>query len=136
LWEVCKLYSSGELRGCVKLKYRVVKEDNGFIYYETLSGIGFVASKNAYFKLVEKKQMEWISVEDRLPNIGETCLLYITYPKGTMFNCRADPLDRTNVEIGGRIHNGKFTSLLTQFSGKEIEHVSHWMPLPKPPEKT
>ncbi len=79
--------------------------------------------------------MEWISVKDRLPENGETCLLYITYPPGTAFNCRADHLNRTHIILGGRIYSGIFVSLHEQFSCKELKHVSHWMPLPEPPEK-
>lgn len=78
---------------------------------------------------------EWISVDDRLPDIGETCLLYITWPEGTMFNCRADPLQRTNITLGGRLYNGNFTTLEDQFDYKELKHVSHWMPLPDKPNK-
>jgi hypothetical protein len=78
---------------------------------------------------------EWISVEDGLPPEGNICLLYITYPKGTMFNCRADPLNRTNINMGARLYNGIFCSVEDQMSYKELKHVTHWMPLPNQPEE-
>ena len=83
----------------------------------------------------ELEKFKWISVKEKLPAIGETCLLHITYPEGTMFNCRADHLERTNIVIGGLLYNGQFTSIEDQFKYDELKYVSHWMPLPKPPEE-
>ena len=34
----------------VELEYKIIKEDDNFIWCETKSGIGFVASKHVYFK--------------------------------------------------------------------------------------
>lgn len=76
---------------------------------------------------------EWISVENQPPPIGQSCLLYQTYPKGTMFNCRQDSLTRTFVHIGGLLHNGIFSDLHNQFENKELKFITHWMPLPTPP---
>jgi hypothetical protein len=78
---------------------------------------------------------EWISIEKQDSPIGKTVLLCITYPKGTIFNCRADPLERTRIEIGGRLYNGNYVRLIDQFNGNILKNVTHWMPLPRPPEE-
>lgn len=78
--------------------------------------------------------MNWIKVEDELPEIGKTCLLLQTYPKETMFNCRADPLSRCFMRIGGLQYEGKFISYEDQHSNRNIKHVSHWMHLPEAPK--
>jgi hypothetical protein len=80
------------------------------------------------------KMSEWISVKENLPPIGKVCLLYQTYPKGTMFNLRADPLSRNFIIIGGLRYNGKFISYEDQYSEKGLEHITHWMPLPEAPK--
>lgn len=75
----------------------------------------------------------WISVNDRLPSLGQVCLLYMTYPKGTMFNCRADPLTRNFCRVGGLRSDGRFVSYDDQYSETGLAHISHWMALPSPP---
>jgi len=77
--------------------------------------------------------MEWIKIEDRLPKVGELCLLYQTYPDGTMFNCRADPLPRCFIYVGGLRYNGMFISKEDQYSEKGLKFITHWMPLPNTP---
>ena len=78
--------------------------------------------------------MEWISIKDKLPLIGQVCLLFRTYPKNTRFNCRADPLDTKFMLMGGRRWNGDFISIENQNSNEALKYVSHWAPLPEPPE--
>jgi hypothetical protein len=79
--------------------------------------------------------MQWISVKDRLPEIGEVVLLYQTYPKDTAFNCRADPLERNFTKIGGLRYDENFISYENQYSDHPLFHISHWMPLPEKPKK-
>lgn len=76
----------------------------------------------------------WISVKDRLPKEREVVLLYITWPPETMFNCRANPLERTFIFVGGLIFDGKFVRYDRQYNDEGVKHVSHWMPLPAPPK--
>lgn len=77
--------------------------------------------------------MEWIKVEDGLPKDGDEVLCCGTYARnhGNVFHCcflqefRRDPqwlpFEVCNCE--------------TQcYNLHPIENVSHWMPLPKPPE--
>lgn len=58
---------------------------------------------------------KWISVEDRLPSIGDFCLVYMPR-KGTSIT----------------------STVSTQYTkyGFERARVTHWMPLPPPPEPT
>lgn len=78
--------------------------------------------------------MNWTKVEDELPKVGMLCLLKKTYPPGTMFNLLAHPLPRCHIVIGGLRYDRKFISYEDQYSDGIT--VSHWMPLPKPPEKS
>ena len=77
---------------------------------------------------------EWISVKEKLPEIGKACILLMTYPKETMFNCRADPIVRCFMRVGGLTYRDIFVSYEDQYNFEGLKHVSHWMPLPKPPE--
>jgi hypothetical protein len=79
--------------------------------------------------------MKWISVEEKLPEMGKVVILYQTYPKGTAFNCRADPLPRNFTHIGGLRYNGKFISYEDQYSDEGLKYITHWMPLPSPPKE-
>ena len=78
---------------------------------------------------------KWISVKDQVPQQGIVCLLYQTYPPGSMFNCRADPLPRCFIKIGGIRYDGKFILYEDQYSYNGLNHVTHWMPLPTSPIK-
>lgn len=57
---------------------------------------------------------EWISVEDRLPDEGDTVLVF-------------RPRYATNTRM---------SALVSQkwFDGDEVGEVTHWMPLPTPPQ--
>ena len=55
---------------------------------------------------------KWISVEDRLPIIGAYCLVYMS---------------RRGTSITNTV-NAQFTKY-----GFERANVTHWMPLPEPP---
>lgn len=78
--------------------------------------------------------MGWISIKIELPKVGEICLLYQTYPPGTAFHCRADPLPRNFIYIGGLRYDGKFIADSDQYSKDGLLHISHWMPAPIKPE--
>jgi hypothetical protein len=57
---------------------------------------------------------EWISIDDRLPKIADDVIVFSD--------------DKYQIDIGFLI-NGKW------FSDKgELHTVTHWMPLPNPPE--
>lgn len=60
----------------------------------------------------------WVGVEDRLPEIGERVLTYDRHG-----NIRNRALKR----IGN-------TELFSPDGLRAKEHITHWMPLPKPPQ--
>ena len=76
--------------------------------------------------------MEWIRVEDRLPNEGEYVLCYLSYQKDTKLNMKATPLSSCCIEIVeyGAYGAGSFVMR----SGFYLQYVSHWMPLPEAPK--
>lgn len=78
--------------------------------------------------------MFWISVKDKLPPIGNVVLLYQTYPEGSMFNFRADPLNRNFTRLGGMRYDGQFISYENQY-GDPLNYVSHWTHIPAPPKE-
>lgn len=66
----------------------------------------------------------WVSVEDRLPNVGEWYLIFVKDKFATMAF-----LD-THTETGETLwlaHNNNFQD--------EWENVTHWMPLPAAPKE-
>lgn len=50
---------------------KIIKEDENFIWYETKSGIGYVASKHAYFHLQpERSKREDMEGPSHIPDKG------------------------------------------------------------------
>ncbi len=81
---------------------------------------------------------EWISVKDRLPELGTLCAISYTKPgwggRMGVYIARYDRLYKTfNIKDG--YDEGFFKTGLNTFSQK-YDEVTHWMPLPKPPEAT
>ena len=72
---------------------------------------------------VEPKQ-EWISVEDRLPPDGNKP--YLT--------CRKTVKGRTVIE-SRYLHTSYESPCVAYWEGKKNGEVTHWMPLPEPPER-
>jgi len=73
---------------------------------------------NAAFILDEHTKMsEWISVEDELPKHMRYCLVCV---RGFVEMARLSPEEKPR---------------WTDFLGRQLYEVSHWMPLPKPPEQ-
>ena len=64
-----------------------------------------------------EKYPEWVSVQDRLPKIGEVVLAFGTRSATTGMFQGTMP-DRPNVWM---------------WKNHTPKHVSHWMPLPEPP---
>ena len=61
---------------------------------------------------------EWISVDDRLPEAGQAVLFYSVYDDGLMLT-------------GHMKHSQQWYE---NSRWERIVHVTHWMPLPEPPE--
>lgn len=80
--------------------------------------------------------MEWISIREKMPPEGKPVLLLQTYPEGTAFHCRADPLSRCFVYVGGiRSYDKFFVSRDKQHDPKGLVYITHWMPLPEKPNE-
>lgn len=74
-------------------------------------------AKNAY-KEGYRKQSEWISVDERLPEDGETVLT---------ISCEA--------EMEVCFYETAWKGVFQQCSGLiKIYNITHWMPLPEPPK--
>ncbi len=81
---------------------------------------------------------EWIDIKEKEPNIGKVYLLYITYPPGTLINCRADAFPKQNIRLGGLNRKKKWISYENQYPKYQceyVEFVSHWMELPEKPKE-
>lgn len=92
---------------------------------------------DAYLKERYSKHIKshWVKCSEQMPSIGKICLLYQTYPEGTMFNCLAHPLPRCFIHIGGRRYDDVFVDYLEQYSEVGIKYVTHWMNLPDAPNE-
>lgn len=77
------------------------------------------------------KQPKWIGVEERMPEHG-TDVLVLTAP-GTLSlgkNCVVAEYIHPRME-----KSGVFINFYAGYDDKNILAVTHWMPLPEPPEK-
>ena len=69
----------------------------------------------------------WISVKDRLPETGESVLVYIAINKNLKGFGECEP----EIRIGWLDDDGKWA---LQFSNMNYSEVLCWMPLPEPPK--
>lgn len=71
---------------------------------------------------------EWISVEDRIPPDGDRILVCIKKPRiGRLVTIAVFNNDKSVVD------NSKLY-WLPSMNQRYARYISHWMPLPKPPE--
>lgn len=77
--------------------------------------------------------MEWISINDRLPNLEESVLLFDDWKT-------TDKEERKDIRLGylsesttRKTSNG--ISVSCEWGGTEFAfNITHWMPLPEPPK--
>ena len=104
--------------------------------YESILRDGVMVNKeqavralNNYESRIAELEAErrWIPVSERLPELGSPILFYDSIleriNKGT---CTAKNSDNTNIHW--------FTDDDLFYFGDRSEYVTHWMPLPQPPE--
>ena len=76
---------------------------------------------------------EWISVEDKLPKIGESVLVCV------VINAKVSIPDRTDftpeIRIGWRDSLSSAHKWCLQYSNADRSVVTHWQPLPELPPK-
>lgn len=75
--------------------------------------------------------MDWIKVEDQLPEHGQIVLTYQTFPKGISFQALAWPLIGCHWDIA---EYGTYGKGFVNGKNHNLDYVSHWMPLPDKPE--
>lgn len=73
---------------------------------------------------------QWISVDDRLPPIGESVLVSVIINAKLNLPFRADYTPE--IRIGWLEENGKWG---LQFDSADRDEITHWMPLPQVPTK-
>lgn len=78
---------------------------------------------------LDNAKSEWISVEERLPEITETVL--IAYKEKWEWETEwIFDVDVGSLDITGR----EWNTYHDLYEGQEL-HITHWMPLPEPPKK-
>lgn len=70
----------------------------------------------------------WISVDDRLPNIGERVFVYIPRPDNH-YNTEIAYISEGNDDYPYWVLGDK-----SQFYSTRFHYISHWMSLPEPPK--
>lgn len=78
--------------------------------------------KNIIYKLGQSNQ-EWISIEDRLPSVNKTVLIY-------------DPLHDDLFSVAKMHIDENKNFQFCDYDGKPYLGITHWMPLPHPPKKS
>lgn len=64
---------------------------------------------------------KWISIKDKFPENDTGCLVFIQLK---------------NFEQGcGNIDVARFDEGFYQYKSKQVENITHWMPLPKKPKE-
>jgi len=87
---------------------------------KALAAVSDECSK-AYDKIANFEQQRWVSVKDRLPEIGKSVLIY--YPKW----------DGDEIQVAKLEDDGMMFDICGEFNiGTGV--VTHWMPLPQKPE--
>lgn len=76
---------------------------------------------------------DWISVEDRLPKIGESVLVavIINAKVSLPFHTESAP----EIRIGWRDNLSARHKWCLQFSNADMAEVTHWQPLPELPKE-
>ncbi len=83
-----------------------------------------------------ENNMEWISVKDRMPEEGKDVLLYGKLEHQEDFDIHKAVFHK-DVDVNDEINKKRYSE--SQFWeadwGYDFDKVTHWMPLPKPPEE-
>ena len=81
-----------------------------------------------YYFVRDIQSMEWISVDDRLPNIDERVLVYIPKPDNH-YNIEIAYISEGNDDYPYWVLQDE-----SQFYSTRFYYISHWQPLPELPK--
>lgn len=75
--------------------------------------------------------MEWISVNDRLPDDGQEVLIYTN---GDVVQAYlSDDYWKGSYNVTSNMNDGYVSDRRISKRGTNFDFVTHWMPLPEPP---
>lgn len=121
-WKCCSMHVPGKDCGDCPIKDDCDAEYNEYGNCEDLFGrIACRAAELLYDALEREKERQWISVKDRLPDKGESVIV-----RAITFEQKVHVDTNFRSVIDGRFSWDKV--------GKGNCKVTHWMPLPAPPE--
>ena len=92
----------------------------------------YEATEQAY-KNGKADAMKWIPVTERLPEDGDQCLVTVKYKYAYEKEYSIDVDVATYRPEGGYIDY--WDTYNDWNEGQQYLHVTHWMPLPEPPEE-
>jgi hypothetical protein len=76
--------------------------------------------------------MEWISVNDRLPDNSDEVLIYVGHDivQAYLLNGKW----KGSVNVTDNMNDGYVNDRVISIQGDIFDYVTHWMPLPEPPK--
>jgi hypothetical protein len=101
-----------------------------FIIKKAIDAAQTIDPKSLRHSLRHKEEKkEWISVKDRLPDVFDEVLVYDTFSNTSISIAWRETTPRKN-----GIVDWYWNSQMSY--PEDLTHVTHWMPLPKPPKET
>lgn len=102
-------------------------------FRHNLAGLSDLAIALSGGHTIEAKHMKWISVEERLPDEDGHYIVFEVWPYGNIISLAfyAPKYNGFEEHLNGRAVWYKYDSEVGDF---EVTDVTHWMPLPEPPE--
>lgn len=86
-------------------------------------------AKVLYHQEGYRKQSEWISVDERLPDCE-----YGSETEALLFRLKTGSVEAGYFGTGGRFRDKYFRCYHHANEGWDAKDVTHWMPLPEPPK--
>ena len=80
-----------------------------------------------------KGEMEWISVEDRLPENDDEVLIYIVTDIVQAY--LKDGYWKGSINVTDNMNDGYVNDRIISKQGDIFDYVTHWMPLPDKPKQ-
>lgn len=87
--------------------------------------------KNNALILLEEEQSKWIPVEEKLPDKDGR---YLVCDGGDVLEACFSPTGQLRRNQNGGFDRLPSWSTTDCYESEDLDHVTHWMPLPNPPE--